>query len=336
MVSCIRKCRGEAYNINICASKQNSNKQKAPNLVQVALLFLLGDATSPNWPTWAAFFEMAAKLQLNPEAAVRAGEVLREVTKVSVQDATGSSRLLHPPLQPYPHLDNYTFHRLQQGLPVAPESMQLLLPKRRKLHNSSTSAASLGGKHFPCLEELAMQQQQTHQDINMRSSQSPDAETRAFSNLHDHTLSDPQSRASSACVHPMIQKQHLFSVYVHTPPGLLLPQGSLFSGCELDKRSNTANAYAQYPLMDAALLLLQAALANKANTKFVLVGEASIPLYPPQVGDFAACCCGDFVFTDLDLHCDVPRMGQSVTCSLYVPYRQQCEGWQCQMVQSLQ
>lgn len=75
----------------------------------------------------------------------------------------------------------------------------------------------------------------------------------------------------------------LFSVYVHTPAGLLLPPNSIFSGCELSMRLNTTRGYAQHVLAEAEALLLYAALADPLNTKFVLVSDSSIPLYPPQV-----------------------------------------------------
>lgn len=84
-----------------------------------------------------------------------------------------------------------------------------------------------------------------------------------------------------------------FSVYVHTPAGMLLPRSSAFSGCELVVRLNTTRGYAQHVLAEAEALLLAAALSDPLNTKFVLVSETSIPLYPPQVrghADISACC----------------------------------------------
>lgn len=80
------------------------------------------------------------------------------------------------------------------------------------------------------------------------------------------------------------QPQHdLFSVYVHTAAGVLLPKDSLLSGCELPVRLNTTGGYAQHVLAEAAALLLTAALSDPLNAKFVLISDTSIPLYPPQV-----------------------------------------------------
>lgn len=82
------------------------------------------------------------------------------------------------------------------------------------------------------------------------------------------------------------QQHHaLFSVYVHTTDGMLLPRDSLFAGCELPVRLNTSQGYAQHVLADAGALLLAAALSDPLNAKFVLVSDTSIPLYPPQVDE---------------------------------------------------
>jgi hypothetical protein len=85
-------------------------------------------------------------------------------------------------------------------------------------------------------------------------------------------------------LHPVLQQQQLFSVYVHTPHGELLPPGSLFAGCELRWSVNTTNGYAQHVLAEAAVLLLRAALQDRLNTHFVVLSDSSIPIYPPQVG----------------------------------------------------
>jgi hypothetical protein len=79
------------------------------------------------------------------------------------------------------------------------------------------------------------------------------------------------------------QQHQLFSVYVHTPAGVLLPSSSVLSGCELSVRLNTTRGWAQHVLAEAAALLLAAALSDPLNTKFVLLSDTSIPLYTPQV-----------------------------------------------------
>lgn len=93
---------------------------------------------------------------------------------------------------------------------------------------------------------------------------------------HNHCLASVRSTADTPA-------HDLFSVYVHTPAGVLLPQDSLLSGCELPVRLNTSRGYAQHVLAEAGALLLAAALSDPLNTKFVLVSDSSIPLYPPQV-----------------------------------------------------
>uniref|UniRef100_A0A383V407 Uncharacterized protein n=1 Tax=Tetradesmus obliquus TaxID=3088 RepID=A0A383V407_TETOB len=84
-------------------------------------------------------------------------------------------------------------------------------------------------------------------------------------------------------LHPLLSQQQLFSVYVHTPAGVLLPRCSIFSGAELAVRLNTTRGYAQHVLAEAEVLLLHAALGDAANTQFVLVSDSSMPLYPPDV-----------------------------------------------------
>ncbi|WIA35554.1 hypothetical protein OEZ86_003979 [Tetradesmus obliquus] len=84
-------------------------------------------------------------------------------------------------------------------------------------------------------------------------------------------------------LHPVLAQQQLFSVYVHSPDGMLMPAGSIFSGSELRARLNTTQGYAQHVLAEAAVLLLRAALQDKSNVHFVMVSDTSIPLYPPQV-----------------------------------------------------
>jgi hypothetical protein len=78
-------------------------------------------------------------------------------------------------------------------------------------------------------------------------------------------------------------QQPLFSVYVHTPVGQLLPRTSLFSGCELRVRVNSTRGYAQHVLAEAEALLLWAALADAHNARFALVSDSSIPLHAPHV-----------------------------------------------------
>jgi hypothetical protein len=106
-----------------------------------------------------------------------------------------------------------------------------------------------------------------------------------------HRYTPVAAGTAGAHQHPQHIQQQLFSVYVHTPAGVLLPQDSVLSGCELATRLNTTNGYAQHVLAEAAALLLVAALADPLNAKFVLVSDTSIPLYPPQVTSMDSCLC---------------------------------------------
>jgi hypothetical protein len=113
---------------------------------------------------------------------------------------------------------------------------------------------------------------------------------------------NPSSSSSSSDrrrrpLHPLLAQQQLFSVYVHTTAGLLLPPSSIFSGSELKVRLNTTRGYAQHVLAEAEVLMLRAALGDAANAKFVMVSDSSIPLYLPEVRlrkvfAFPVCCNG--------------------------------------------
>jgi hypothetical protein len=136
---------------------------------------------------------------------------------------------------------------------------------------------------------------------------------------------DPARCAASLSAAHAGGQPPLFSVYVHTPVGQLLPASSLLSGCELRVRLNTTHGYAQHVLAEAEALLLWAALSDPLNTKFVFVSDSSIPLYPPQVRPgtrVAMCawqvhaCCG--TSTHKLTHADCSSSGAS-SCSSGAP-----------------
>ncbi|GAB4823196.1 hypothetical protein N2152v2_010242 [Parachlorella kessleri] len=70
----------------------------------------------------------------------------------------------------------------------------------------------------------------------------------------------------------------LFSMYVHCPPGFEYPEGSLFAGHEIPER--VLVRWGQSTELLAEVLLVQAALGDPLNQRFVLLSESCIPLYP--------------------------------------------------------
>ncbi|KAK9863331.1 hypothetical protein WJX84_003503 [Apatococcus fuscideae] len=77
-----------------------------------------------------------------------------------------------------------------------------------------------------------------------------------------------------------ISQQHLFSVYVHAPPSSLgFPPSDPFTKRLISQRLETE--WGRWSLVEASRLLLQAALQEPLNQRFVLVSESCIPLYPP-------------------------------------------------------
>jgi hypothetical protein len=83
--------------------------------------------------------------------------------------------------------------------------------------------------------------------------------------------------------HPLYTGQNLFSIYVHALPGVVLPQGSVFSGRQLSQPVNTSHGYATFLLTKAVQRTLQVALQDPDNVKFAIMSESAIPLYHPKV-----------------------------------------------------
>lgn len=79
----------------------------------------------------------------------------------------------------------------------------------------------------------------------------------------------------------VIDAQHLFSVYVHAPPGVQdssLPP--LFQGRLVSRRIDAA--WGSHGLVEAARNLLWEAYKEPTNQRFMLVSESDIPLYDPM------------------------------------------------------
>ena len=81
----------------------------------------------------------------------------------------------------------------------------------------------------------------------------------------------------------LISEQNLFSVYVHAPEDYQYPKGSLFNARKVDNPVDTMNAFAQFALVEAQIRMLEAALEDSLNQKFVMLSETTIPLHPPEI-----------------------------------------------------
>jgi hypothetical protein len=319
---------------------------------QVALLFLARDGSPlPNEPVWRAFFEAAARLQLQPAAATAAAAAAECVAASNIKDLLGS-RPLHPALQadkPWTYIGYQIQHGMQRGawrpapeqIPrngsslrysnssssnqqpawqqysaaVLPQEQQLLQQEMQRLLQLAPSTSAM---HTNQQQQQQQQQQQTAVDqaaLWDPLKQLATADQAAAQAAVLHAASVPISstaaaqsgftrrpwkrqQRSSHCgsssssstdstrrgpLHPVLTRQQLFSVYVHTPDGVVMPPDSIFAGSELRVRLNTTMGYAQHVLAEAAVLLLQAALQDELNVQFVMVSDTSIPIYPPQV-----------------------------------------------------
>ncbi|KAL3131147.1 hypothetical protein ABBQ38_000452 [Trebouxia sp. C0009 RCD-2024] len=94
---------------------------------------------------------------------------------------------------------------------------------------------------------------------------------------HLQELCGSSNQSSSRSV---LEQQHMFSVYVHNwPNSTAFDPDSVFHNQEVSQRVETQ--WGHHSLAEASRRLLQAALQDPLNQRFVLVSEDSIPLYPP-------------------------------------------------------
>ncbi len=101
-----------------------------------------------------------------------------------------------------------------------------------------------------------------------------DAGPEALAELNE--LCQPQTGAGT------IDKQHLFSVHIHTPPTHPgYAAGSVFHGREIAARTETG--WGKFGLTQALINLLAAGLQDPLNQQLLLLSESCVPLYPPAV-----------------------------------------------------
>ena len=80
--------------------------------------------------------------------------------------------------------------------------------------------------------------------------------------------------------HSALDRQHMFSLYVHNwPNSTAFDPDSVFYNQEVPNRVETE--WGGHSLAEASKRLLRAALQDPLNQRFVLISEDSIPLYPP-------------------------------------------------------
>lgn len=70
----------------------------------------------------------------------------------------------------------------------------------------------------------------------------------------------------------------LFNVYVHPPPNVVLHESSIFRNYQLPQRVTVE--WGQWSVVEAEKLLLAQALSDPLNSRFVLLSETCVPLYP--------------------------------------------------------
>ncbi|KAK9815960.1 hypothetical protein WJX74_007174 [Apatococcus lobatus] len=81
---------------------------------------------------------------------------------------------------------------------------------------------------------------------------------------------------------PILDRQHLFSVHVHTSPTHAgFGADSVFHGREIAARTETG--WGKFGLTQALINLLAAGLEDPLNQQLLMLSESCVPLYPPAV-----------------------------------------------------
>jgi hypothetical protein len=166
-----------------------------------------------------------------------------------------------------------------QAAPWDPLGQVSTVEQAAALEEELTRASILAGHKVA--RSASPKQDKRHRGGNRKHGLGRDDVSSSSTSTSSTSSGGPDARRGP--IHPVLAQQQLFSVYVHSPDGVLLPSSSIFSGTELRVRLNTTQGYAQHVLAEAGVLLLRAALQDASNVHFVMVSDTSIPLYPPQV-----------------------------------------------------
>jgi hypothetical protein len=81
--------------------------------------------------------------------------------------------------------------------------------------------------------------------------------------------------------HSIIDNQQIFNVYMHSAHPEHVDCNSIFAKYQIPERAFTQNGYLQFATVSGVLALLKTALRDEENRVFVMLSDASIPLYHP-------------------------------------------------------
>jgi len=234
---------------------------------KVALMFLV-KGSIPTEPIWRQFLENAGKLTLKAKSFKLPSVNLKKKLKNG----------FHPSISGLEE-SRYPGYKIQHGMvpPSKYRSTDYPHVKRRLLE-------------FENIQEMAEEEPITRSDSQAANLTSlPLDGWRNASNAGCKGEQDALQRRATFLLnderygHDIYQQQDFFSVYVHASPGFSFPPTSLFSGLEVKDPANLTNAFALHTLIMAEMKLLEAALKEERNQKFVLLSESCIPIHPPEV-----------------------------------------------------
>ncbi|CAD7701219.1 unnamed protein product [Ostreobium quekettii] len=229
--------------------------QEVEGRLKVALMFLSAGPMH-NEIAWRAFFEAASSLQLKQPA------------RVPMPTRTDLKQLVGGPLKPeIPSLreEEYISYRNQHGLELDFDRYARLAGDLQWGDDGALSARTLLGSGDKLGDD------ELHGDGKCME--------------EDHMVATTINRITkdTSGASRLVSQQDLFSLYVHAPPGHRYPSDSLFHRAEVSRPVNTTNGWGKFALVLAELRLLEEALQDPLNVKFVLLSESCVPLHGPDL-----------------------------------------------------
>ncbi|CAD7704087.1 unnamed protein product, partial [Ostreobium quekettii] len=219
-------------------------------MVQVALIFLAQGPIHLE-PIWRAFLEAASRVELKVD--------LEAPPAISLNELVGGE--LKPALDVLPR-EEYPAYIIQ---------------KKRK-------EAMHAGTHRSLQQRRRLQRRgpQGPGQVDIGKSEEDSQECWA---TNATVLASEVERLLSATTggEDVAQRQKLFTLYVNAPEGHHYHEGSVFHGRKIPNPVDTEGAYAEFILVEAQLRLLEEALLDPLNAKFVMLSDSTIPVHRPEI-----------------------------------------------------
>ncbi|CAD7702190.1 unnamed protein product [Ostreobium quekettii] len=227
---------------------------KAHVAPKVALMFL-GQGPMPLEAVWRAFLEAAARVELKVD--------LELPQEVNLAEVIGGS--LKPPLEP---LQEYEY------------PSNIIQKKRKEIKHGGRRR--ILQRRRRALRQQAAEGQGQGQGVDAQVQEKQDPGCWAtngtvLQNEVDRLLAVTSGGAE------VVSGQRLFSIYVNAPESHHFQEGSVFYGRKIPNLVDTEGAYALFLLVQAQMNMLQEALKDPLNKKFVMLSDSTIPVHRPEI-----------------------------------------------------